>query len=43
MHSPNDVPVRVKLLPHGEGLDLPVYATAGAAGVTTGNGAGFFH
>lgn len=33
MHSPNDVPVRVKLLPHGEGLDLPVYATAGAAGM----------
>lgn len=34
MHSPpNEVPVRVKRLPHGEGLDLPVYATAGAAGM----------
>lgn len=33
MHSPNDVPVRVKFLPHGEGLTLPVYATAGAAGM----------
>ena len=28
-----DVPVRVKRLPHGEGLDLPAYATAGAAGM----------
>ncbi len=27
------VPVRIKRLPHGEGLDLPVYATAGAAGM----------
>ena len=27
------VPVLVKRLPHGEGLDLPVYATAGAAGM----------
>jgi dUTP pyrophosphatase len=27
------VPVRVKRLPHGEGLDLPAYATAGAAGM----------
>ena len=32
--KPNpDVPVRVKRLPHGEGLDLPAYATAGAAGM----------
>lgn len=28
-----DVSVRVKRLPHGEGLDLPAYATAGAAGM----------
>ena len=28
-----DVPVLVKRLPHGEGLDLPAYATAGAAGM----------
>jgi dUTP pyrophosphatase len=27
------VPVRVKRLPHGEGLDLPAYATSGAAGM----------
>jgi dUTP pyrophosphatase len=35
MHSPppNEFPVRVKRLPHGEGLDLPVYATEGAAGM----------
>ncbi len=34
MHSPdNDVPVAVKVLPHGEGLPLPVYATDGAAGM----------
>lgn len=33
MHSPNEVPVRVKVLPHGEGLDLPAYATEGAAGM----------
>ncbi len=34
MHSPqNDVPVLVKRLPHGEGLDLPAYATDGAAGM----------
>lgn len=26
------VPVRVKILPHGEGLALPAYATAGSAG-----------
>ncbi len=29
----DDVPVEVKRLPHGEGLELPVYATAGAAGM----------
>ena len=28
-----DVPVAVMRLPHGEGLDLPVYATSGAAGM----------
>ena len=33
MPLPNDVPVRVKFLPHGEGLALPVYATDGAAGM----------
>lgn len=33
MHSPNEVPVLVKRLPHGEGLELPVYATGGAAGM----------
>ena len=34
MHSPqNDVPVLVKRLPHGEGLDLPAYASLGAAGM----------
>ncbi|PZQ57179.1 MAG: dUTP diphosphatase [Novosphingobium pentaromativorans] len=33
MHSPAEVPVPVKILPHGEGLDLPVYATDGAAGM----------
>lgn len=33
MHSPVEVPVAVMRLPHGEGLDLPVYATAGAAGM----------
>ena len=27
------VPVRIKRLPHGEGLALPLYATAGAAGM----------
>lgn len=27
------VPVRIKRLPHGEGLALPSYATAGAAGM----------
>ena len=33
MPSMDDVPVAVMRLPHGEGLDLPVYATAGAAGM----------
>jgi dUTP pyrophosphatase len=33
MHSSSEVPVRVKRLPHGEGLDLPAYATDGAAGM----------
>ncbi|GGZ93639.1 dUTP diphosphatase [Novosphingobium arvoryzae] len=34
MHSsPLPVPIPVKRLPHGEGLDLPAYATAGAAGM----------
>lgn len=31
MHS--DIPVPVKRLPHFEGLELPAYATAGAAGM----------
>ena len=30
MHSTDPVPVPVKRLPHGEGLDLPAYATDGA-------------
>jgi len=29
----NEVPVRIRRLPHGEGLELPRYATAGAAGM----------
>lgn len=33
MHSPAEVPVMVKILPHGEGLELPAYATDGAAGM----------
>lgn len=33
MHSPEPVPVRVRRLPHGQGLPLPAYATAGAAGM----------
>lgn len=33
MPLPNDVPIRVKFLPHGKGLELPVYATDGAAGM----------
>ena len=32
-HSPDPVPVLVRRLPHGEGLDLPAYATDGAAGM----------
>lgn len=33
MHSSDEVPVMVRRLPHGEGLNLPAYATAGAAGM----------
>ncbi|MET1755404.1 dUTP diphosphatase [Novosphingobium sp. RD2P27] len=33
MHSPSNVPVPVKRLPHFEGLELPAYATEGAAGM----------
>ena len=33
MPSTNDVPVQVKRLEHGEGLELPLYATDGAAGM----------
>ena len=33
MLSPDSIPVLVKRLPHGEGLELPAYATAGAAGM----------
>ena len=33
MHSPEPVPVLVKRLPHFDGLELPAYATAGAAGM----------
>jgi len=33
MSSSERVAVEVKRLPHGEGLDLPGYATAGAAGM----------
>ncbi|WP_423141928.1 dUTP diphosphatase [Parablastomonas sp. CN1-191] len=33
MHSPAEVPVMVKRLPHFEGLELPAYATDGAAGM----------
>ncbi len=29
----NSVPVCIKRLPHGHGLDLPAYATSGAAGM----------
>lgn len=32
-HSQNDIPVLVKRLPHFEGLELPAYATDGAAGM----------
>ena len=31
--APSDLPVAVKRLPHGHGLDLPAYATHGAAGM----------
>jgi dUTP pyrophosphatase len=30
---PDTVPVQIRRLPHGEGLALPFYATAGAAGM----------
>ncbi|MDE1467224.1 dUTP diphosphatase [Aurantiacibacter sp. D1-12] len=30
---PDKVPVQIKRLPHGHGLDFPVYATLGAAGM----------
>jgi dUTP pyrophosphatase len=33
MHSAEDVPVMVKRLAHFAGLELPAYATAGAAGM----------
>lgn len=33
MHSEPSIPVLVKRLPHFEGLELPAYATAGAAGM----------
>jgi len=33
MHSPDNIPVPVKRLPHFEGLELPAYATDGAAGM----------
>ena len=33
MSLPERVPVQVRRLPHGEGLELPRYATAGAAGM----------
>lgn len=33
MHSPTEIPVLVKRLPHFEGLELPEYATEGAAGM----------
>ncbi len=33
MHSRANVPVPLKVLPHGKGLPLPAYATAGAAGM----------
>ena len=32
-HSQNNIPVLVKRLPHFEGLELPQYATDGAAGM----------
>jgi dUTP pyrophosphatase len=33
LHSQTSIPVLVKRLPHFEGLDLPEYATEGAAGM----------
>jgi dUTP pyrophosphatase len=33
VHSTDTIPLRVKRLPHGEGLPLPAYATSGAAGM----------
>jgi len=33
MPSPDRIDVEVKRLPHGDGLDLPAYATDGAAGM----------
>lgn len=33
MNSSDSIPVSVKVLPHGQGLDLPAYATDGAAGM----------
>ena len=30
---PDDVPLAVEVLPHGEGLPLPAYATEGSAGM----------
>lgn len=33
MHSPPSIPVLVKRLPHFTGLELPAYATQGAAGM----------
>ncbi len=30
---PDTIPVQIKRLPHGQGLDFPVYATLGAAGM----------
>ena len=33
MHVTDPIPVAVKRLPHGDGLDLPAYATEGAAGM----------
>jgi len=33
VNLPDPIPVRIKRLPHGEGLPLPAYATSGAAGM----------
>ena len=35
-NSGTEVPVPIKVLPHGEGLALPAYATEGAAGMDGG-------